>query len=265
MEYGAPMMIKIASFNVNGIRAAVRKGLPQWLVDNPLDYICVQETKAQMNAGLKSSLKLQGYHGYFADAKKPGYSGVGIFTRQVPLDIRTVLGYALADEEGRFIELEFDDFILVSLYLPSGTSGQVRQDCKMAMLAWFERYYLQLHIKNSKPRVICGDWNIAHTEQDLKNWRQNQRNSGFLPEERRWLDRIFLELGWVDAYRVLHPATTEYTWWSYRGQARANNAGWRIDYQVVSPELKEKICAAYVCKDPIFSDHAPLIIAYTLV
>ena len=256
--------MKIMSVNLNGIRAAHRKGFYEWVLGQDADYICVQETKAQMNSGLKESMLLSGYEGYFSDAEKKGYSGVGIFTRHKPSQIIHTLGMEAADSEGRFIELDFQTFRLVSLYLPSGTSGQERQDFKMRMLDWFYANYLQKHVGDATPRIICGDWNIAHTQEDLKNWRQNQKNSGFLPEERSWLDLVFSQTGWVDAYRSLHPEKTEYTWWSYRSQARKNNTGWRIDYQVVSPSLRSSIIHAEVISEPVFSDHAPLVVTYQL-
>lgn len=255
-------IMQIMSFNLNGIRAAVRKGLHAWLEAHPVDIICVQETKAQMNEGLGQELQFPGYTAYYADAQKKGYSGVGILTRRQPLSVKTELGYTAADEEGRYIELDFGTVRVVSLYLPSGTSGDERQAVKMRMLDWFYTHYLSKRIHEPVPTIICGDWNIAHRPEDLKNWRQNQKNSGFLPEERQWLDLVLTETGWVDAYRQHHPDKTEYTWWTYRGGARANNVGWRIDYQVVSPDLRDHICEAYVLREPVFSDHAPLFVRY---
>lgn len=256
--------MKVISFNMNGIRAAHRKGFYPWVHAEQPDYICVQETKAQMDDALKAQLHLDGYEGYFADAQKKGYSGVGIFTKQTPLAVRSTIGHDVMDAEGRFIELTFPSFKLVSLYLPSGTSGDARQSIKMEMLDWFHAHYLEPLIHDDTPRIICGDWNIAHTQHDLKNWRQNQTHSGFLPEERAWLDQVFHQTGWLDVYRQLSPEQTEYTWWSYRGQARQNNTGWRIDYQVASSHWRDALLSASVAKDPVFSDHAPLIACYAL-
>ena len=256
--------MKVMTVNLNGIRSAHRKGFFEWVLDHDPDCICVQETKAQMNQGLKEEIVLKGYQGYFSDAEKKGYSGVGIFTKRQPSHVSYQLGMAEFDQEGRFIELSFESLKVASIYLPSGTSGQTRQDFKMEVLDYFYQNYLKEGVSDEVPSVLCGDWNIAHRPEDLKNWRQNQNNSGFLPEERAWLDLVFDETGWVDAYRRLHKEKTEYTWWSYRGQARKNNTGWRIDYQVISPNLANKIQHAEVLKDPLFSDHAPLVVQYDL-
>lgn len=255
---------KIMSANLNGIRAAHRRGFFDWVATLDLDCICVQETKAQMHAGLKASFEMDGYTSYFVDAEKKGYSGVGIYTRHKPIAVETSMNHELADSEGRFIELDFGKLRVASIYLPSGTSGQVRQDIKMALLDDFYRDYLQPHVNDKTERILCGDWNIAHRPEDLKNWRQNQGNSGFLPEERAWLDLVFEQTGWVDAYRHRHPDKTQYTWWSYRAQAREKDVGWRIDYQVVSPTLADKIIDADVFREPIFSDHAPLVVTYEI-
>ena len=252
------------SANLNGIRAAHRKGFFDWVTNMDIDCICVQETKAQMHNGLKADFEIPGYQSFFVDAEKKGYSGVGIYTRQAPLSVVTTMGHTIADTEGRFIELDLGCVKVASVYLPSGTSGQARQDIKMEMLDYFYHHYLKQHVNDDIGRILCGDWNIAHKPEDLKNWRANQKNSGFLPEERAWLDVVFDQTGWIDAYRHHHPNKTQYTWWSYRGQARQNDAGWRIDYQVVNPMLADRITAAEVFKDPIFSDHAPLVVTYEL-
>ena len=256
--------VKVMSVNLNGIRSAHRKGFFEWVLKHDPDCICVQETKAQMNQGLKNEIELSGYQSYFSDAEKKGYSGVGVFTKKEPIEVNHHLGMSEFDNEGRFIELSFSSLKVASIYLPSGTSGQLRQDFKMGVLDYFHKNYLSQNISDATPRILCGDWNIAHRPEDLKNWRQNQKNSGFLPEERAWLDLVFDQDGWVDAYRSFHKEKTEYTWWSYRGQARKNDTGWRIDYQVVSPCLQDKIVHAQVLKDPIFSDHAPLVVQYNL-
>ncbi|MEC8460643.1 MAG: exodeoxyribonuclease III [Pseudomonadota bacterium] len=255
-------MIKVISCNVNGIRSSNRKGFFSWLHDQKADFICLQETKAQMDEGLQQVFSLDGYQAYFANAEKKGYSGVGLYSRVQPIKVNTDMQDATANEEGRYLHIETSNLNIVSLYLPSGTSGDTRQAYKMRLLEHYQKCFLESLIQDTKPWIICGDWNIAHRPIDLKNWRQNQKNSGFLPEERAWLDHVFDGLGWVDAFRVIQKSEGHYTWWSYRGQARARNTGWRIDYQVVSPKLKQTITSAKVVKDPMFSDHAPLIIEY---
>ena len=250
--------------NLNGIRSAHRKGFFDWVADLNVDCLCVQETKAQMNTDLKGAFELPGYTAYFVDAEKKGYSGVGIYTKHTPKSVNTSIGYTAADQEGRFVECDFGTLKVASIYLPSGTSGQVRQDFKMALLDDFYQNYLQPHVHDSVDRILCGDWNIAHKPMDLRNWKQNQKNSGFLPEERAWLDCVFDQTGWVDAYRHRHPEKTQYTWWSYRAQARQKDVGWRIDYQVVSPSLAERIIDADVYREPVFSDHAPLVVTYRM-
>ena len=258
------MAFTITTANLNGIRAAQRKGFFDWLHLQAPDVLCVQETKAHMQDLNDACFWPSAYHCHYADAEKKGYSGVGILSRHKPLAIETTLGHPIFDQEGRFIAAEFDRLIVCSIYLPSGTSGSTRQTIKYDCMDHFFTHYLQPNIASPKPIVLCGDWNIAHQQRDLKNWRNNQKNSGFLPEERAWLDRCFHELGWVDAFRVLHQADDLYTWWTYRANARANNVGWRIDYQVVSPQLRPHIQSATIHKDPIFSDHAPLAITYDL-
>lgn len=255
--------MRIISMNLNGIRSAARKGFFTWMLEQAPDVVCVQETKAHMAELTDPVLRPLGYQSYFVDAQKKGYSGVGIYCRAKPNAVVTELGWPLADAEGRYIQVDFAELSVASLYLPSGTSGEHRQAEKfrfMAVLA--ER--LQAMRQSGRPMVICGDWNIAHRQIDLKNWRGNQKNSGFLPEERAWLDQVFGDWGWVDAFRHYRPVKEQYTWWSFRGQARAKNVGWRIDYQVVTPQLAEAIVAASVYTDTLFSDHAPLMIDYAL-
>jgi exodeoxyribonuclease-3 len=252
--------MKIVSLNANGIRAASRKGFFAWLDKNQPDIICLQETRIQVEQLIEDYLP-KGYHNTYIEAEKKGYSGVAIFSKQAPNEIISSLQYPLSDQEGRYLQYDFDGFSVISLYLPSGSSGDERQDVKYQFLDHFEAHLKKL-LQENREFIICGDWNIAHTKQDIKNWRGNQKNSGFLPEERAWLDKIFYELGWVDAFRVVNQQDHQYTWWSNRGQAWANNTGWRIDYQVVSPGLKPFIKGAEIYKDERFSDHAPLIIEY---
>lgn len=223
----------------------------------------MQELKAQAPDMTREMLQPDGYFGYFHYAEKKGYSGVGIYSRQQPDAIIEGLGMPDIDAEGRYIEARFGNLSVVSLYLPSGSSGEERQAVKFSVM---ERFYPHLAALKASGRevVVCGDWNIAHKEIDLKNWRGNKKNSGFLPEERAWMTQIFGELGWVDVYRRLHPETTDecYTWWSNRGQAWAKNVGWRIDYQVATAGIAAKAVAASIYKDERFSDHAPLMIDY---
>jgi exodeoxyribonuclease-3 len=256
-------LLRIISLNLNGIRSATTKGLFPWLEKQNADIICMQELKAQAPDMTREMLQPDGYFGYFHYAEKKGYSGVGIYSRLQPDAIIEGLGMPDIDAEGRYIEARFGNLSVVSLYLPSGSSGEERQAVKFSVM---ERFYPHLAALKASGRevVVCGDWNIAHNEIDLKNWRGNKKNSGFLPEERAWMTQIFGELGWVDVYRRLHPETTDecYTWWSNRGQAWAKNVGWRIDYQVATAGIAAKAVAASIYKDERFSDHAPLMIDY---
>lgn len=252
--------MRIITLNLNGIRSAANKGCFQWLAQQNADVICFQETKAQENQ-LGDSINIDHYHRYFFDAEKKGYSGVAIYSRKKPDKVITGLGWGCADTEGRYIQADFGDLSVASLYMPSGSSGEERQKIKFEFLDHYEKI-LQKQIKQKREYIICGDWNIAHKKTDIKNWRGNQKNSGFLPEERAWMDEVFDTFGWVDAFRVVNQEEDQYTWWSNRGQAWAKNVGWRIDYQVVSPGLKNKIKSASIYKEQRFSDHAPLTIDY---
>jgi exodeoxyribonuclease-3 len=256
-------MLRVISFNLNGIRSAVSKGFLDWLPEQNADFVCLQELKAQTADMTTAMLNPEGYFGYFHYAEKKGYSGVGIYSRNQPDQVIEGLGIPEIDAEGRYIELAFKNFSIISLYLPSGSSGEHRQAAKFEFM---ERFYIHLDrlAKSNKSVLLCGDWNIAHREIDLKNWRSNQKNSGFLPEERAWLSRVIGELGWVDVYRTLYPeaAGEAYTWWSNRGQAWAKNVGWRIDYHIATPDLAQTARASSIYKDQRFSDHAPLIVDY---
>jgi exodeoxyribonuclease-3 len=255
--------VKIITANLNGIRSAAKKGFFEWMVAQKADVICVQEIKAQ-HADLESAVAHpDGYHRYFHCAEKKGYSGVGIYCKQEPEKVITGLGWTDADSEGRYVEVRFGELSIASLYLPSGTSGEERQTIKFDFLKRYAEY-LNNFCKTSPQYIICGDWNIAHTKMDLKNWRGNQKNSGFLPEERAWMDSLFGPMGFVDAFRVVNQEPDQYTWWSNRGQAWAKNVGWRIDYQIISPGLKNAVKSAIIYKDQRFSDHAPLIMEYDL-
>jgi exodeoxyribonuclease-3 len=255
--------LKIISLNLNGIRSATNKGLYAWLKKQDADIVCMQEIKAQVGDMSDEMLNPDGYFGYFHYAEKKGYSGVGIYSKTQPDSIIVGLGIADIDREGRYIEARFGNLSVVSLYLPSGSSGEERQAFKFSVM---ERFMLHLKMLKDSGRdvVICGDWNIAHMEIDLKNWKGNKKNSGFLPEERAWLTALFDDVGWVDVYRKLHPETTDacYTWWSNRGQAWAKNVGWRIDYQIATTDFANKAVSSSIYKDERFSDHAPLIVEY---
>ncbi len=256
-------MMRIISYNVNGIRATARKGMFDWLAEQQADVVCLQETKAQMAVLDDEIFRPQGYHCYFADAEKKGYSGVGLYSKVKPDHVITRLGWTDADNEGRYIQADFGNLSVISLYLPSGTSGDHRQNFKFDFMHRYEKI-LKKQIKDGRSYIICGDWNIVHKEIDIKNFKSNQKNSGCLPEERAWLDKLFEQIGFVDAFRVINQETDQYTWWSNRGRARENNVGWRIDYQVITPDLKPKVKDVFVYKDQWFSDHAPLIIDYDL-
>ncbi len=253
------------TFNANGIRSAQRKGFFDWLAEQDVDVVCVQETKAQ-EAQLRAAPNAEdyfpaGYHCRYFDAQKKGYSGTAIYCRQPPERFSCGLGWDPADAEGRWVAAQYADVTIASLYMPSGTSGAERQTVKYAFM---ERLLEDLSALRAGGRevICCADWNICHQPIDLKNWRANQRNSGFLPDERAWLDRLFGERGYVDAFRLVNPAPEQYTWWSNRGRARDNNVGWRLDYHAVSAGLGPLVTGATIYPEPRFSDHAPLIVEY---
>jgi len=255
--------MRVISANLNGIRSATTKGFFDWLNQHSgADVLCIQETKAQEHQ-LDEQHRPEGWFSYFYDAEKPGYSGTAIYSRKKPDAVRTGLGFDIADTEGRWIEADFGDLTVVSLYLPSGSSSEAAQAKKdrflealMPMMAAWR--------KAGRKMIVCGDWNIAHKEIDIKNAKGNMKNSGFLPHERAWLTTLFDEVGYVDAFRVVNQEAEQYTWWSNRGAAYAKNVGWRIDYHIVSPDLKDKITGTSIYKDEKFSDHAPLILDYAI-
>jgi exodeoxyribonuclease-3 len=256
--------MRVVSINLNGIRSAERKGFFRWLDRiEPWDMVCVQELKAHEQDLSEVHRHAHCSHAYFHAALKRGYSGVGLYARNKPERIRTGFGSAEFDGEGRYLRADFGKLSVISVYLPSGSSSEERQQAKFRFLDEFLPHLRALR-RARREIILCGDWNIAHQEIDLKNWRGNRKNSGFLPEERDWIGRVFAELGWVDVYRRLHPeATSEcYTWWSNRGQAWAKNVGWRIDYQIATPGIAKTAKAVSVYKENRFSDHAPLIIDY---
>ncbi len=253
--------MRLVSLNLNGIRSAVNKGFLQWLAHVSADVVCVQELKAHGD-NLTEEMRSPGaFSGHFHFAQRKGYSGVGIYTRAQPSEIVEGLGIPDIDDEGRYIEARFGTLSVISLYLPSGSSSEERLAVKFSFM---ERVFPKLKSLANCGReiIICGDWNIAHKEIDLKNWRSNQKNPGFLPEERAWLSKVFDELGWVDVFRRIDPRPEQYTWWSNRGQAWDRNVGWRLDYQIATPGIAAKAHKASIHKDTRFADHAPLIIDY---
>ena len=261
-------MFKLTSLNLNGIRSAATKGVETWLEAHAPDCICVQEIKAQQGDLAGRFEVLAGMQGHFHLAEKKGYSGVGVYTRHAPSDVVTGFGMAEFDAEGRFVELRFDTparkFSVISCYFPSGSSGPERQEAKFRFLDGF--FPVLQRLKAEREFILCGDVNIAHQQIDLKNWKSNQKNSGFLPEERAWMTRVLTEGGLVDVYRRLQPGATDaaYTWWSNRGQAYAKNVGWRLDYHLATPALAALARSENIYKDVKFSDHAPVTVDYDL-
>jgi len=261
-------LFRLTSLNLNGIRSAASKGVEAWLAKTTPDCICVQEVKAQHADVHGKYDALAGLRGHFHYAERKGYSGVGAFTKHEPSEVIVGFGSKEFDLEGRYVELRFDTpkrkLSIISCYFPSGSSGEERQQAKFRFLDEFDPYLVAL--KKQREFILCGDINIAHKEQDLKNWRGNRKNSGFLPEERAWMTRLIDETGLVDVYRRLQPTATDeaYTWWSNRGQARAKNVGWRLDYHLATPALAQHARRESIYKDERFSDHAPITIEYEL-
>jgi len=255
--------MRIMTFNCNGIRAAARKGFFEWLATQELDVICLQETKAQIDQLSDPIFHPENFHCHYFDAEKKGYAGTAIYCKEKPKKISRGLGFEIADTEGRFIQADFDGLSVASLYLPSGSSSEERQQRKFSFMGDFMAHLVALRRKR-REFIICADWNICHKKIDLKNWRSNQKNSGFLPEEREWLDELYDKVGYADAFRLVNQEEDQYSWWSNRGQARANNVGWRLDYHVVTPGLKEKVSSAEIYTEQNFSDHAPVILEYKL-
>ncbi|MEN9559432.1 MAG: hypothetical protein RLZZ502_643 [Pseudomonadota bacterium] len=253
--------MRIITLNVNGIRSADSKGLSAWLSAQNADVICLQEIKAQLNDIPESLRYFFGREQHFFSAEKKGYSGVGLLTRTQAN--HTVIGFDQGefDAEGRFIRADFDKLSVLSVYFPSGSSGEERQAAKFRFLKAFGPYVSEL--KKTREVILCGDVNIAHQAIDLKNWKANQKKSGFTPEERSWMSE-FLGSGWVDVYRQLKPEGQDYTWWSARGAAYTNDVGWRIDYQLATPTAAATARAVTIHRSPRFSDHAPLVVDYDL-
>lgn len=253
--------MRVVSLNCNGIRAAARKGFFQWLETIDADVVCLQEIKAQEDQLPREPFYPAPYRVWYHPAEKRGYSGVGLYCRIPPDRVIKGLGWDEFDAEGRFIEAQFGKLSVVSLYMPSGSSGDQRQQVKFRVLDHL-RERLDAWHASDREYIICGDWNIAHRKLDLKNWRGNQKNSGFLPEERAWMNSLLADGGWVDAYRRLYPDREQYTWWSNRGRAWDKNTGWRIDYQITTPDVSRLLKQASVYTQERFSDHAPLTVDY---
>ena len=251
--------MKIITANTNGIRAAAKKGFFEWLETQNADIVCIQETKAQVHQ-LEDS-KFHPNHAYYHDAIKKGYSGVALYCKKEPDELIVGMGHEEFDSEGRYIEARFGNLSVISLYLPSGSAKEERQVYKYRMMDFFMEKMESMK-ESGRDVVICGDWNIAHKNEDIRNWKGNKKNSGFLPEERAWLDTLFDDVGFVDAFREIEQEEHSYTWWSNRGQAYANNTGWRIDYHILTPDMKGTVQKTEVYKEERFSDHAPLIIEY---
>ena len=256
--------VKIISLNANGIRAAAKKGVFDWLAEQRADVVCIQETKAQLDQLIDNPVFFpEGYHCTYVDAIKKGYSGVAVYSKHKPQKVITQLGVEEFDNEGRYLEVQFENTAVVSLYTPSGSSGDERQQAKFRFMEAFMKHMKSLK-RRKREYIICGDWNIAHKEIDLKNWKGNKKNSGFLPEERTWLDQLFEQERYVDVFREINQEPDQFTWWSNRGQAWANNVGWRIDYHIATSGIAGCAKTVDIYKDQRFSDHAPLTIDYQL-
>lgn len=255
--------MRVISFNANGIRSAARKGFFEWLEKQHADVVCIQEVRAQEEQLTDDCYRPKGYHCYYYDAQKKGYAGTALYTISKPLSVSKGLGWQPIDDEGRWLCAVFPNITIASLYFPSGSSGAHRQDIKFKVMDAFMINMKEM-LSSKKNTMICADWNICHQNIDLANWRGNQKNSGFLPEERAWLSTLYDDVGWIDGFRVVNQEPHQYTWWSNRGQARANNVGWRLDYPMITPGLRSKVKSASIATDIHFSDHAPLIMDYDL-
>ena len=254
--------MRVLSLNVNGLRAAARKGFYEWLEGQDADFVCLQEIKARPEQLTAAELAPAGYRSFYEPGERKGHSGVALFARAAPDEVIHGFGSAEFDPEGRYIEARFGNVSIASVYVPSGTSGEARLAAKFRFMEQFSEHLCGL-AASGRHCILCGDWNVAHKEIDLKNYRANQKNSGFLPEERAWLDQVFGPIGFVDAFRQVNTEPGQYSWWSQRQPTtRARNVGWRLDYQVVTPGLGDCVIAASIPRDPPFSDHAPVIIDY---
>ena len=256
-------MAKIITCNTNGIRSAAAKGFFDWLQAEQADVVCIQETKAQRDQLTDPVFSPEGYHCFYNDAVKKGYSGTALYSRIKPQRVLSRLGWDPLDSEGRYTQADYKGLSVISLYMPSGSSSDAALQKKLRFMDTFMEQMRTLR-RARREVIICADWNICHQPIDLKNWRANQKNSGFLPEERAWLDVLYDQVGFVDAFRLVNQESEQYTWWSNRGQARANNVGWRLDFQVISPGLVPAVQSAAIYKEQRFSDHAPLSMQYDL-
>jgi exodeoxyribonuclease-3 len=250
--------VKIISYNVNGIRAAMNKGFIDWLVSENPDIIGLQEVKADLSQINPAIFEDLGYEIYWYPAVKKGYSGVAILTKIKPKSIKYGMGFSKYDDEGRMLQANFEDFSFISAYFPSGTTGDVRQGFKYEFLDDVSGYMQDLRKENPK-LILSGDYNICHKAIDIHNPVSNKKSSGFLPEERAWMDK-FTESGFIDSFRYFNPDPHHYTWWSYRAGSRSKNLGWRIDYHMVTNELQDKLKSSVILPDAIHSDHCPIVL-----
>jgi exodeoxyribonuclease-3 len=254
--------MRVVTLNCNGIRSAARKGVFLWLAEQDADVVCLQETKAQEHQLSGADFALAGYGAVFADAQRKGYSGVAIYSKREPERVSREIGWPEIDAEGRYVQADFGNLSIASVYVPSGVSGLHRQAFKMTFLERFKAF-TQALLRSGRRYIICGDYNIAHRDIDTYDPVRNQRITGFLPEERHWIDG-FLDSGWCDAFRTVNPKPRQYTWWSNFPGAWQNNLGWRIDYQMTTPDIRSLVREASIYTDARFSDHAPLTIVYDL-
>ena len=254
-------MLRVVTFNANGIRSAADKGFWNWFEAQGADVLCVQELKAQQ-ADLKPEVReRKGYECWMHCAQKRGYSGCGLWSRLKPQNVQTGFGIEEFDNEGRYVRADFEKLSIISVYFPSGTSGDDRQAAKYRFLDAFRDHLRELRL-SGREILVCGDVNIAHKEIDIKNWKGNLTHSGFLPQERQWVSDFLEKDGWHDVFRELDPRPEQYTWWSQRGQARAKNVGWRIDYMFGTAGIAAQAIKAFIYKEEKFSDHAPLVIDF---
>lgn len=253
--------MKVISLNVNGIRAAFKRGVFDFFQEQDADVICLQETRIDKSQ-LLSEHYLADYFCQYQPAQKKGYSGVAIFSKKKPDNVQ-ISNWKEVDDEGRFLQFDFADLSIISLYLPSGSSSEDRQNFKMNMLN--QRFLTYFKNLDNRKYIYCGDVNIIHKKRDIKNFNGNKNRSGCLPEERKYLDNLFENIGFIDSFREVNDENDQYTWWSNRGKAWENNTGWRIDYQILSPNLKGAVKKSYIYKDQRFSDHAPLVVEYNKI